>query len=64
MTFTLTTALREIVRTDHTMQPWEGHYLTREGFKLEQGLWVRRTGFEPRVFELVQEVPRRVDSAR
>ncbi len=57
--FTLTTALREIIRADHTIQPWEGHHLTLEGFKLEQGIWVRRTAFETKRFDHVCETPER-----
>lgn len=63
MTFTMTTALREIIRAD-SLQPWEGHQLTVDGFKLEDGIWVRRTRFEPVRFEHVCQVPRRLERIR
>lgn len=58
MTFVLTAALREIIRADR-LQPWEGHQLTVDGFKLEQGVWVRRTAFKPVQFDHVSQTPRR-----
>lgn len=57
--FKLTTAIREIIRIDHTPQPWEAHSLTVAGFKLEQGLWVRRTSLKPMEFGEVYCVPSR-----
>lgn len=59
MTFTLTTAIREIIRASHAMHPYEGHHLTTEGFKLEAGVWVRRSYLEPVDFDLVFMVQRR-----
>lgn len=59
MTFTLTTAIREIIRASHNIQPYEGRQLTVEGFKLEKGIWVRRTYLVPQEFELVSQVRRR-----
>jgi len=59
MTLTLQTAIREILTTDKPLQHYEALHLTSERFRLEKGVWVRRTGFESKVFEIIWEVPGR-----
>jgi hypothetical protein len=56
---TLQTAIREIVTSDIPLQHYEALHLTGERFKLEKGVWVRRTFLLPREMELVFEVPSR-----
>lgn len=57
MPYTLDTAIREILRPTHTMQGYEGTHLTRLRFRLENGVWVRRSRFETLKLAVVLDVP-------
>ncbi len=57
MPYRLETAVREILRPTHQMQPFEATYLTRARFRLEKGVWVRRVYLEIQTLEAVLDVP-------
>jgi hypothetical protein len=58
MPFILSTALREIVTLDHTAQTFEATHLTRERFRLENGIWIRRIHFESLAFSDLFQLPK------
>jgi hypothetical protein len=63
MTITLQTAIRQIATASHELQQYERLHLTRERFRLEKGVWVRRTYFEPKHYDLVFDLTGKLDEA-
>ncbi len=63
MPYTIETAIRQIARPAHAMQHYERLHLTRERFRLENGIWVRRHHLEPQEYPTVFNVSGKLDDA-